>query len=54
MGSPLAISRHDIRQWEQDECFRLEPWERRALLAMDRAWLDTQAEEAAASRKRGR
>jgi hypothetical protein len=48
---PGPITRHDIRAWEADEFTALEPWERRAILALDTAWLrsqqpDTQAKEA--------
>jgi hypothetical protein len=39
MAGPEPISRADIRLWEEDECTTLQPWERRALLALDAAWL---------------
>jgi hypothetical protein len=53
MGGSGAITRHDIRQWEQDEFTVLAPWERRAVLALDRAWMTEQAAESAAKSKRG-
>lgn len=33
------ISRLDIRLWEEDEGVTLEPWERRAILLLDEAYL---------------
>lgn len=35
--SPL--SRLEIAQWERDELVQLEPWERRAILRMDREFI---------------
>lgn len=32
------LSRLEIRQWERDEAITLQPWERRAILAMDAAF----------------
>lgn len=40
---PAPISRHDIHAWEADEAQVLEPWERRALLAIDVAYLNSVA-----------
>lgn len=35
------LSRLDVQAWERDEGQALEPWERRALMAIDAAWLKT-------------
>lgn len=35
------IPRSEIAQWERDERIRLEPWERRAILALDAAYVET-------------
>lgn len=41
-GMALArIPRTEIAQWERDEGVRLEPWERRAILALDAAYVAT-------------
>ena len=40
---PGPITRLDIRLWEGDEGQFLEPWERRVILAVDQAWLASQA-----------
>lgn len=32
---PARLSRLEIQAWERDEGVRLEPWERRALIALD-------------------
>jgi hypothetical protein len=36
---PASLSRFEIRLFEQDEGMVLEPWERRAIFALDAAWL---------------
>ena len=41
--APSPLSRVEIRQWEEDESVRFDPWERRAIIAIDRAWLASQA-----------
>lgn len=41
---PAPISRLEIRLWEADEAQTLEGWERRAILELDRVWLEHQAE----------
>lgn len=41
---PLPLNRLEIHAWEQDEATHLEPWERRAILLLDRAWMRAQAE----------
>lgn len=51
MGGPNPISRQDIRLWAEDEGVTLEPWERRALLRIDGAWLDHHAQQQAARNK---
>ena len=38
---PSRLSRLEVQAWEQDECIRLERWERRAILALDAAFLAT-------------
>ncbi len=35
---PAPLSRHDIRQWQEDEGIELERWERRLILNIDTAW----------------
>lgn len=41
---PSLITRHDIRQWCEDEGHILDPWERRAILALDRIYLASTVE----------
>jgi hypothetical protein len=36
---PSRLSRQEIRQWEEDEGHALERWERRAIMAIDAAWV---------------
>jgi hypothetical protein len=36
---PSALTRSEIRLWEEDERQHLEPWERRTILRIDAAWL---------------
>jgi len=35
------LSRHDLHAWEADEGVALEPWERRAIFAIDAAYRKT-------------
>ncbi len=36
---PSRLTRAEIRQWEQDELQHLAHWERKAIMAVDAAWL---------------
>lgn len=47
MGAPPRLSRLEIRLWEQDEGVTLERWERRAIMAVDAAWVRSVSEEIA-------
>lgn len=40
---PSRLTRAEVHAWEQDEGHRLELWERRAILAIDAAWLASAA-----------
>ncbi len=40
---PAPLSRVEIQAWERDECIRLAPWERRAILRIDAAFLAAHA-----------
>ncbi len=54
---PSRISRFEIRLWEEDEGVKLEPWERRTIMAIDAVYIRLNAEAAAAdanSAKEGR
>lgn len=42
---PSRLSRLEIRAWEQDEGVALEAWERRAIMAVDEAYLTSVAEQ---------
>lgn len=43
---PAPITRHDIHAWEEDSFVSLDPWERRTVLAIDRAYLEISAKRA--------
>ncbi|MDP3855338.1 hypothetical protein [Phenylobacterium sp.] len=40
--SICRLTRGDIRAWEEDEGVSLDRWERRAILAIDAAFVDAQ------------
>lgn len=49
---PSRLTRQEIRLWQEDEAVELDRWERRALLAIDRAWMESQAAAMAAKAPR--
>ena len=42
---PGRLSRLEIHAWEADEGVELERWERRAIMAIDEAWMKTVSED---------
>lgn len=48
---PCRLTRLEIRAWQEDEAISLEPWERRALMALDAAWLTSVIEAQNAAQK---
>lgn len=47
-AGPSRLSRLEIRLWEADEGVSLQRWERRAIMAVDAAWVRISAESMAA------
>lgn len=43
---PARLSRLEIQAFERDECIRLEPWERRALMRLDAEHLQSMTKPA--------
>jgi hypothetical protein len=44
---PLRLTRQEIRLFEQDELITLDPWERRALMRIDAAFINSTRPKAA-------
>lgn len=42
---PSRLTRLEIRAWEEDEGQALELWERRAIMAIDAAWVRSTNEQ---------
>jgi hypothetical protein len=48
---PARLSRLEIHAWEADEGVTMERWERRAVMAIDAAWLKAVSEDLRQSRE---
>lgn len=43
-GGPRSITTRDLHYWQAENGIQLEPWEKRAIRAADRAYFDVRAE----------